>query len=96
MFTWTVDNLEIAFAQDFPPTCLPSIAYFRSIEVPQVLVVHVTRVILSLSYGTPKKIGWLVVAYPATEIFGTPNKFLRNKVQSMFSGRKRGYAIFDK
>jgi len=47
-------------------------------------------------YGTPKKIGWPVVIYPAVEIFGTPNKSLMNKVQYLFSGRKKGYAIFDK
>jgi len=56
----------------------------------------VMGVLLSLSYGTPKKIGWLVVANPATQIFGNTNKSLRNKVQYLFSGRKRGYANFDK
>jgi len=37
-----------------------------------------------------------VVTYAATEIFGTPNKSLRNKVKYLFSRRKEGYAIFDK
>jgi len=42
---------------------------------------NVMGVLLSLSCGTPKKIGWPVVTYPAMRIFGTPNKSLRNKVQ---------------
>ena len=46
--------------------------------------------------GTTKKIGQPVVTYAATEIFGTPNKSLRNEVQYLFSHCKRGYAIFNK